>query len=330
MDNPEGTKYFSSGKPFKSRFTRRAACKDYTDSGYYFITILTKDSIPHLSKITSADGNILYELTPLGNIIKEKIETIPQYTSQLSASQYIIMPDHIHILLYAKESLPRHLGRIIGGFMGGCTTEARNASIIPKEESLFTQKFHDRLIRNMRQVATLRKYITDNPRRLLIKRLHPTLFKRYLHIRIGAREYAAFGNIFLLKHFNLLTVKIHRRWSTSEFDNYEQQCKSEIDSGAIPISPFIHPREKKIRDYAMANNGKLIMLKESGFEERFKPQGREFELCAEGRLLLLAPWPDNTGRKSKAGYTEFHTMNDMAFEISSLNGAQRTSIISPL
>ena len=67
----------------------------------------------------------------------------------------------------------------------------------------------------------------------------------------------------------------------------------------------------------------MIILKDQGFEERFKPKGADFDLCCDGRLLLLAPWPENTGRKSTAGYAEFHKMNDLALSIASLPHSER-------
>ena len=126
----------------------------------------------------------------------------------------------------------------------------------------------------------------DNPRRRLIKQSNPNLFKRYLHLKIGDREYAAYGNIFLLKEINLLPVRIHRRWSEDEFRNYHDSCVKAIDNDAVVISPFIHPAEKRIRDYAMSTGAPLIILQDTGFEERFTPKGERFRLCSEGLLLL--------------------------------------------
>lgn len=81
-------------------------------------------------------------------------------------------------------------------------------------------------------------------------------------------------------------------------------------------------------EYARDNGGKIILLRDQGFEERFKPNGAEFELCAAGCLLLLAPWPANVGRKSSAGYAEFHQMNDLALQIASLTPGSRLSVIA--
>ena len=72
----------------------------------------------------------------------------------------------------------------------------------------------------------------------------------------------------------------------------------------------------------------VIKLRDKGFAERFKPQGKDFDLCAEGHLLLLAPWPDDLSGKSTAGYFEFHDMNDMALSISRLPFTSRMAIIN--
>ncbi len=351
------------GKELKRRNTRRAKFKDYRSPGFYMITVNAQKKTPLFCRIYASGhsgaaneridsivpkgaaneriasfvpagggagtGALLpvIEYSDLGCIIRDKIETMPDYTPQLEIVRYVVMPDHLHILVRIKSTLERHLGRVVGGFMGGCTAMARKAGLIAREDSLFTEKFHDRIVCRAGQIARLVNYINDNPRRLLIKRMHPELFRRYLHVRIGEREYAAYGNIFLLKHFDLLPVRIHRRWSPGEFDEYERGCMSQIENGAVPVSPFIHRREKTIRDKTVDCGGNLIIIRDIGFEERFKPQGREFEMCASGRLLLLAPWPDNTGRRSTAGSREFHSMNDMAFEISKLPADIRMAIV---
>ena len=236
------------GKELKRRNTRRAKFKDYRSPGFYMITVNAQKKTPLFCRIYASGhsgaaneridsivpkgvaneriasfvpagggagtGALLpvIEYSDLGCIIRDKIETMPDYTPQLEIVRYVVMPDHLHILVRIKSTLERHLGRVVGGFMGGCTAMARKAGLIAREDSLFTEKFHDRIVCRAGQIARLVNYINDNPRRLLIKRMHPELFRRYLHVRIGEREYAAYGNIFLLKHFDLLPVRIHRRW----------------------------------------------------------------------------------------------------------------------
>lgn len=315
-------------KPLKHRTTRRARFKNYTDPGFYMITMTAQIGTPRFCEISGTVSAPFITDTPLGALVRNKILTMPQYTPQLQIESHVLMPDHIHFLVQVQEKLNRHLGRIIGGMMGGCTAAARKKRLIGETDSIFKDKFHDRIVNRVGQIGRLKHYISDNPRRYMIKRLCPDLFKRYLHIELAGKEYAAYGNIFLLKYDYLLPVRIHRRWSAEEFEDYIADCHKRIKDGAVIIGPYIHNAEKDIRRLAVTEEAGIIQLRDIGFEDRFKPQGEEFELCASGKLLLLAPWPENTGRKSRAGSLEFHAMNDMALEISLLPAETRARILS--
>lgn len=273
------------GNDLKRRYTRRAAYKDYTQPGYYMITVTARSGVPTLCVISGSVKQPEVVYTPLGEIIRGRIVTMADYTSQLSVECYVVMPEHFHLLLHVRERLERHLGRIVGAMMGGCTSEAQKCGLVSPDVSLFKEKFHDRIVSKVGQIDTLKRYIADNPRRFLIKRMYPNIFKKYLHIILGDREYAAYGNIFLLKYDDVMAVRVHRRWTEEEFVSYEKECFGRIDAGAVVIGPFIHPAEKKIRDRAKESGKGVIVIRDQGFEERFKPQGEEFDLCARGATV---------------------------------------------
>lgn len=168
------------------------------------------------------------------------------------------------------------LGSELAGFFGACSKASSKVQGLTEIKTLFST-FHDRIIFNHEQLDRSIKYVEDNPRRYIFKKRYPDLFKRYLHLDIAGHEYAAFGNIFLLKEIYLLPIRIHRRWSQDEFRTYSEHCRQEIDKGAVPISPAIHPAERSIMDYARENGGSMILLRDQGFEDRFKPKGKDFE-----------------------------------------------------
>lgn len=262
------------------------------------------------------------KLTIIGEKIEQELLSIPCFHPELEIMKHVIMPDHIHFVLRVKKRLKRKLGLVLAPFFGQCSKEYTRLINSSEHATLF-DRYHDRIIFNPLQLDKAIKYVEDNPHRYLIKKLYPDLFKRYLHLYIGDREYAAYGNIFLLRHIFLLPVRVHRRWTEKEFTDYEETCRKSMEMGAVFISPAIHPFEKKIMRMAIDAGSPVIYLRDQGFKERFKPSGENFYLCSEGRLLLLAPWPDNIGRKSTAGYAEFHSMNDMAATIASLSADSR-------
>ena len=320
------------GKNYWHRDSRRSFSHDYCSPGYYMITASITDGSPALSMIPDIDlpelkrGEMIMPLpAELGKLIQKEIMDIPRHHREIRIMRFVLMPDHIHVVMGVKERLKRKLGNELAGFLGACSKH-RMAICGDSELKTLFKPFNDRIIYNFQQLDRAIKYVVDNPRRLIIKRKLPDLFKRYLHLDIAGHEYAAYGNIFLLKGISLLPVRIHRRWSEQEFADYKNRCRVLISQGAIPISPAIHKAEKEIINSAVESGSSVILLKDQGFEERFKPKGKEFDLCSEGRLLLLAPWPENIGRKSTSGYTEFHKMNDLALAISSLPANSRLSL----
>ena len=41
----------------------------------------------------------------------------------------------------------------------------------------------------------------------------------------------------------------------------------------------------------------IIILIENGFAPMQKPSGRQFDACAQGRLLIIAPWPHHNDNR---------------------------------
>lgn len=321
-------------KRLKPQNSRRSYSRDYCAPGFYLITATTFPGSLALSSMPDIDFSelkkgemIIPKHSQLGELIIKEIKDIPSFHPELKVIRFVIMPDHIHFVLEVRTRLKRKLGRILAPFFGACSKHYMALCGLPELKTLF-QPFNDRIIYNYPQLDRAVKYVEDNPRRLIIKRKFPDLFRRYLHLEIAGHEYAAYGNIFLLKEIWLLPVRIHRRWSEAEFKAYKEDCHVNISKGAIPISPAIHSAEKEILNDAIKMGSSVIFLTDRGFSERYKPSGSRFDLCAEGRLLLLAPWQDNTGRKSTSGYTEFHKMNDLALAISTLPSNSRLSLKS--
>ncbi|MBQ0069510.1 MAG: hypothetical protein KBT09_07125 [Bacteroidales bacterium] len=186
-----------------------------------------------------------------------------------------------------------------------------------KRKPLFEKGYHDRILSRYGQLELLKRYIDDNPRRLAVKRHMPQLFRKYLHVVIGNQEYAAYGNIFLLREPEKVQVVVHRKDSTDEHQKHMKQWETVVNNGGVLVSPFISAREREARDMARQYEGKLIILKENGFQEYFKPSGWEFNYCVTGKLLLLAPWAHHN-QQTTITREQCMSLNNMALSICSL------------
>lgn len=98
---------------FSQRKPNRLKNYDYSQNGCYFITICTKDRKPILSKIITVGGDDPAPqnetvLKPYGKIVEEYINSIHSAYNTVYVENYIIMPNHIHLLvLIDTYGLPR-------------------------------------------------------------------------------------------------------------------------------------------------------------------------------------------------------------------------------
>lgn len=283
------------------------------------ITITRTRGVPDFSYIVLKNERFQTELTYIGDIIVIKLGEMCKKYYELSTYDYIIMPDHIHFILNVSADIDYHIGKAIGDFKRACTKRYKEfQKIDAKDFSLFEDGYHDRILSGRDQLKTMKRYVRDNPRRLHIKRTRPDLFTTGLTIKINGEEFDAFGNIFLLRNPEIEAVKVSSKFSEEELRLLDRRWIRTIEEGGVLVSPFISPKEKIYRDLAIENGANVIILLENGFGERFKPSGQYFDLCAEGRLLLIAP-KEHTNRRETITRGQALRMNDLAVAVASGN-----------
>lgn len=147
----------------------RLEAYDYSQPGYYFITICTRERKQEaLCSIEPAVGAIInrpprISLTPLGRIVDETIRAIPDHYPGILVDQFIIMPDHVHLILSFRNigpdgrqiAAPTPLSKIIQQMKRIASKQAG----VP----LWQKGFYDHVIRNDVDLANVRQYIRNNP-----------------------------------------------------------------------------------------------------------------------------------------------------------------------
>ena len=327
----------------------RARWMDYQSPSIQMLTLVTVDRKPLLAELRGETTN----LTPLGAAVAREIERIPTYLGAASIEflDYVIMPDHVHILLRIHDRLPRHLGQYIrwfkvqcsdaftamveaarevmarGGVARGDIREGDNtientastttasgwasreeasrvlagvsASMVsPKSKNLllFAHEYHDSLLYGRGQLARMKRYIKENPRRLALKRANRELFRIRQDYAIGPFSCTVLGNIFLAGHPQRQVLQCSRSLTPEQIEERRSECLMQAANGAVFITAAISQGEKVIARSLREHGFPLIILLKQGFPKPesshyhyFKPQGVYFEACAAGRLLLVEP-----------------------------------------
>ena len=323
--------------------TRRRDGHDYEARQMYLITITVEGRRPLLGRVVgnpeAAEGTPdapHTELSPLGKAVEQQWMAISHYHPEVKVLALQMMPDHLHSILFVKERMPQHLGHIIKGFKASTNKEYRRliapapSSAVPvvssaatpsqrtgrpkpdrKHGLLWSIGYTDGILGRKGQLNNWLAYLRDNPRRLLMKRLHPEYFRVQRNVQVGSYEFSAIGNRYLLSHPVRLQVQCSRRLTQEEIVQQMNHYLGLAKRGAVLVSPSIAPGEKAIMRAAFDAGYPLILLQENGFTELAKPGGARFDACAEGRLLILAPWEHHNQRLT-INRSQCLSLNDMA------------------
>ena len=308
---------------------RRCDGHDYEARQMYLITITVEGRCPLLGRVIGnpeaeegAQDAPHTELSPLGKEVEQEWMAISLYHPEVKVLALQIMPDHLHSILFVKERMPQHLGHIIKGFKAS-TNKAYRRLIAPRVTShlvccdavatnetapalrsrpdrkhglLWSIGYTDGLLGRQGQLDNWFIYLRDNPRRLLMKRLHPEFFRVQRNVKVGIYEFSAIGNRYLLTHPVRLQVQCSRRLTETEIAQQKAYYLEQAKRGAVLVSPSISPGEKTIMRAAFDAGCPLILLQENGFTDLAKLGGARFDACAEGCLLILAPWEHHNQR----------------------------------
>ena len=169
-------------KIFKEKKQHRYKGYNYSLPGAYFVTICTWNKQPFFGDMING-GMVLSEV---GLLADRYLREIPDHFPFIKLDEHIIMPDHVHGIIWILENsgnsgesgstkfcVPtsrtgyqnkfgpqsKNLSSIIRGFKIGVTKYAK----INDLDFAWQSRFYDRIIRNDAELDRIRLYIRKNP-----------------------------------------------------------------------------------------------------------------------------------------------------------------------
>jgi REP element-mobilizing transposase RayT len=160
---------------------------DYSQNGYYFVTICTKNRKEFFGDIR--DGKMI--LNGLGQAVQKCWLDIPIHFPNATLDEYVVMPNHIHGILVIENSdsvgnnnhcslqdqnaswqtrLSGSLSSMIRGFKIGVK---KRCIANGKIDFAWQRSFYDHIIRNEKSLDKIRQYISDNPAQWEFDRNNP-------------------------------------------------------------------------------------------------------------------------------------------------------------
>ena len=155
----------------KIRKPNRLPVYDYSNPGWYFVTICTHNHEPYFGEIIN--GKMI--LNPIGIITDNCWKNIDTLHKHIELDYYVIMPNHIHGIIiinslpvmdanFASITIDRtkmELSKIIQQFKRAVTIKIKES--VDYSEFKWQRTFYDRIIRNEKELYNIRRYIEQNP-----------------------------------------------------------------------------------------------------------------------------------------------------------------------
>lgn len=168
-------------KELPKRKPLRLSNYDYSSTGVYFITICTEKRRCLLSRVIKKsltknlplnpvgadvlDGPFV-ELSQYGKIADKYINQLNDFYENISIDEYVIMPNHIHLLMFVRGDGPSRtsaptskqhstVSRFVSTFKRFCNKEYG--------KNIWQSHFYDHIIRCREDYEETVKYIHENP-----------------------------------------------------------------------------------------------------------------------------------------------------------------------
>ncbi|MFH1392688.1 MAG: transposase [bacterium] len=158
---------------------------DYSDFGYYFVTICAQNMAYDFGIII--DNKI--KLTKIGEIAGQYWLKIPEHFKKIKLDKFVVMPNHLHGIVVIEcrgapwraptktkfgPLKPKSLSLIMNHFKGSVKRWSNKNSF---EYFQWQRNYYERIIRNSQELNRTRLYIQNNPINWELDRNNPENFK---------------------------------------------------------------------------------------------------------------------------------------------------------
>lgn len=145
---------------------------DYSTPGAYFITICTNQKEHFFGRISNEE----MFLNELGEIVNKEILNIESHYKNIRIDKYVIMPNHIHMIIIISEEKTNpteginpfptikkyDISNVVGKFKAGVSRIVGNAFMHSVKKPIWQSSYNDHIIRGEKDYQKIWEYIDTN------------------------------------------------------------------------------------------------------------------------------------------------------------------------
>ena len=153
----------------KKRKNIRLTGWDYSSKRAYHVTLCSRNRSCDFGSIIADEDGIFpgespqrdrVELTDIGSLVEESLHDACDMFPDVHVSNYVIMPNHVHVLLWLEDDGKTSLGTFVGKVKAGATKAVHE---IYPGKSVWQRGYHDHIIRGDSDFQKVWEYIENNP-----------------------------------------------------------------------------------------------------------------------------------------------------------------------
>lgn len=141
---------------------------DYSQSGYYFVTVCTFERQHLFGEIAGA--TLRRRPNNPDKMVANRLLELENKFCDVKICEYVIMPDHVHFILAKTDNnTGAPLRDIVGWFKTMTTNEyianVKNGKYLPFDKKIWQRGYYEHIIRNETDYLEKAEYILSNPLR---------------------------------------------------------------------------------------------------------------------------------------------------------------------
>ena len=252
----------------------------HTGRRFFFFTFVVEGRRPVLSRLVRGERHPV--LLPAGERVVAFWRRLHQIEPRFTASDFVIMPDHVHLLLIVNSEGEFHFNPLVFAHW-----------FMEETAVVWSRDYWIDISFDSRQLAAIRRYIKMNPARYFWKLDNPDMFRfrANLHHPIldSTLEWSAVGDITILASPFLYLVRLTMKKTVEELEEEITAHVERAKHGWIPVCGFISPGEREFEHRLKAlPHSRWIKTVPYGLPERYDPSVEDSRWLATHRQLVLS------------------------------------------
>lgn len=257
------------------------------------VTMVAKDRQPLFGSLAHDGAEAVVEKTPIGWILVNQQRRLLELCPEIKILADKVMPDHHHMVVQVRCTMPRSIKEVLRGYMQGCKEAARKLGVT---ENLYDAPPFYRVLTHKGQLHAMIEYVKANAERAWQRKQNPELFRMHRETSVCGLQFTSMGNHFLLDWPERQLVEMSRSASEEQIKKRLIEVMAAAHNGAVTYTAAISNGERLIARTVREQKFPLVVLMNDGFpaagdphERYYKPGGVYFDACSRGHLLLMEP-----------------------------------------